>query len=245
MSHDLRTPLNAMLGFSEAMQRELHGPLGSARYLEYAAHITESGGRLLKASEDAIAVAATMSALLADRRAPRRERLPAAGLVREAWAALGASERAIRLSIEGCAAVEIECNRHATSQALQHLLAEAASRAAPSGAVTARSVGDGVGRSIEIAAEASSSAVPAEDGLRVILARSLIEMQGGTLSLCEPHTERWSLRVGFPAAPPTLHRRRGPTSAAARRPGAPVSRGGFAAAAASHASAGSRAAPPA
>jgi signal transduction histidine kinase len=87
MHHELRTPLNAMIGFSEVMLQELHGPLGNARYQEYAAHISESGGRLLRASEDALAVAATMSALVADRRLLRRERLPAAALLQEAWAA--------------------------------------------------------------------------------------------------------------------------------------------------------------
>ena len=48
MSHELRTPLNAVIGFSEVMLRELHGPLGHARYQEYAHHISESGGRMLR-----------------------------------------------------------------------------------------------------------------------------------------------------------------------------------------------------
>ena len=66
MSHELRTPLNAVIGFSEVMLRELYGPLGHARYQEYAHHISESGGRLLKSSEDALAVTEAMSALIAD-----------------------------------------------------------------------------------------------------------------------------------------------------------------------------------
>ena len=70
MSHELRTPLNAVIGFSEVMLRELHGPLGHARYQEYAHHISESGGRLLKSSEDALAVTEAMSAL--DRRSHAR-----------------------------------------------------------------------------------------------------------------------------------------------------------------------------
>ena len=55
MSHDLRTPLNAVIGFSEAMQRELFGPLGHDRYKDYAVHIRESGEQLLKAAEAMIA----------------------------------------------------------------------------------------------------------------------------------------------------------------------------------------------
>ena len=67
MQHELRTPLNAVIGYSEAMLCELHGPLGHIRYREYAAHIGESGGRLLKAAEEALAVIETLSARLAER----------------------------------------------------------------------------------------------------------------------------------------------------------------------------------
>ena len=48
MSHELRTPLNAIIGFSEVMTHEMFGPLGSARYVEYARLIHESGGHLLE-----------------------------------------------------------------------------------------------------------------------------------------------------------------------------------------------------
>jgi cell cycle sensor histidine kinase DivJ len=48
MSHELRTPLNAIIGFSEVMTHEMFGPVGSARYLDYAHVINESGGHLLE-----------------------------------------------------------------------------------------------------------------------------------------------------------------------------------------------------
>jgi len=47
MSHDLRTPLNAILGFSEVVRDQMYGPVGSAKYAEYAGHIYESGRHLL------------------------------------------------------------------------------------------------------------------------------------------------------------------------------------------------------
>ena len=133
MGHELRTPLNAMIGFSDVMLRELYGPLGDARYQEYAAHISESGGQLLRSAEDALAVTETMSAVMADRLAGRCERVAAGGLVREAWAALGATT--VRLSVSNCAACDIPCERRATSQALRHLLREAIARAPADGAV--------------------------------------------------------------------------------------------------------------
>ena len=42
-----RTP-KAIIGFSDLMGREIFGPLGHARYADYAAHIKDSGDALLK-----------------------------------------------------------------------------------------------------------------------------------------------------------------------------------------------------
>jgi signal transduction histidine kinase len=47
MSHELRTPLNAILGFSELIRDEVFGPVGTARYVEYASDIHASGRHLL------------------------------------------------------------------------------------------------------------------------------------------------------------------------------------------------------
>jgi two-component system cell cycle sensor histidine kinase PleC len=47
MSHELRTPLNAIVGFGEMLHQQVLGPLGVARYGEYARDICESGQKLL------------------------------------------------------------------------------------------------------------------------------------------------------------------------------------------------------
>jgi len=57
MSHELRTPLNAILGFSEIIARECLGPVGSARYKEYAGDIHVSGSHLLSLINDLLDVA--------------------------------------------------------------------------------------------------------------------------------------------------------------------------------------------
>jgi two-component system cell cycle sensor histidine kinase PleC len=56
MSHELRTPLNAVIGFAEIMQAEVFGPLGDARYTEYAADIRDSGQHLLNLINDLLDV---------------------------------------------------------------------------------------------------------------------------------------------------------------------------------------------
>ena len=54
MSHELRTPLNAILGFSEVMMSEVFGPMGNARYLDYAGDIHASGQHLLSLISDVL-----------------------------------------------------------------------------------------------------------------------------------------------------------------------------------------------
>ena len=57
MSHELRTPLNAILGFSEIISEECFGPVGNARYRDYAGDIHSSGAHLLSLINDLLDVA--------------------------------------------------------------------------------------------------------------------------------------------------------------------------------------------
>jgi two-component system cell cycle sensor histidine kinase PleC len=202
-----------MIGFSELMLRELYGPLGDARYQEYAAHINESGGRLLKSSEDALAVTETMSAVMAERLGGRRERVLASGLVRESWNAVDAGGRSGRLAMSNCTACDILCERRATGQAMRHLLREAVARTPANGAVEVRGRRRGGARSVEIKVVNGSGEAeirsphyrpngsPEAPGsnLRVMLARLLLEMQGATLSLWDDGEGGvWYACVAFP-----------------------------------------------
>ena len=47
LSHDIRTPLNHIIGFAELMQHQTYGSLGDQRYLTYVESIKASGERLL------------------------------------------------------------------------------------------------------------------------------------------------------------------------------------------------------
>ena len=47
MSHEFRTPLNAIIGFSDMMKHEVFGPVDNEKYKSYIDDINESGGFLL------------------------------------------------------------------------------------------------------------------------------------------------------------------------------------------------------
>lgn len=47
LSHEMRTPLNAVIGFAEAMQNQTFGPIGHEKYAEYAGLIQSSGTHLM------------------------------------------------------------------------------------------------------------------------------------------------------------------------------------------------------
>jgi PAS domain S-box-containing protein len=83
MSHELKTPLNAVLGFSEIIRDEMLGPAGVPAYVEYAADIHRSGARLLAVINDVLDVSRLEGGLLTIE--ARRENL------------LDIVERAIRL----------------------------------------------------------------------------------------------------------------------------------------------------
>ncbi len=57
MSHELRTPLNAIVGFSEMIGQQVLGPVGVARYADYARDIFGAGQHLLTLVERMLSLA--------------------------------------------------------------------------------------------------------------------------------------------------------------------------------------------
>ena len=120
ISHDLRTPLNAVIGFSDVMQQELFGPLGHVRYQEYVRHIRASGVELLQAAEDALA----MTALLAEPKAVVIEDVPLLAVVNEAMDDLTArfGHNIHAVEIEVSEDIEVRSDRRFLVRAIRQLL---------------------------------------------------------------------------------------------------------------------------
>jgi two-component system cell cycle sensor histidine kinase PleC len=57
LSHELRSPLNAVIGFADVMARQMLGPIGQPRYLGYAEDIRGAGQHLLSLINDTIDLA--------------------------------------------------------------------------------------------------------------------------------------------------------------------------------------------
>ncbi len=92
MSHELRTPLNAILGFSEVIRDELFGPVGLAKYVDYANDVHKSGQHLLDLINDVLDLSKIDAGKVELHEGNRQPGRPAAGLYR-AGARTGAENR--------------------------------------------------------------------------------------------------------------------------------------------------------
>src|SRR6185312_14869187 len=52
ISHEVRTPMNAIIGFAEVMISERFGALGNERYVDYMKDIRSSGSRVIAMIDD-------------------------------------------------------------------------------------------------------------------------------------------------------------------------------------------------
>ncbi|MFL5035701.1 MAG: sensor histidine kinase, partial [Microvirga sp.] len=57
ISHEVRTPLNAIIGFAEVMLEERFGPIGNERYKDYLRDIHASGGHVISLVNDLLDLA--------------------------------------------------------------------------------------------------------------------------------------------------------------------------------------------
>ena len=123
MSHELRTPLNAILGFSEILQDQMFGPLGSARYNEYAKDIHDSGKHLLNVINDIL----DMSKIEAGHIKLSREQVDLAPLIEECLRFTRIPAANKNILVEQCISPEIKlsADRRAMKQIVLNLLSNA------------------------------------------------------------------------------------------------------------------------
>ncbi|AVA20846.1 ATP-binding protein [Rhizobium sp. CB3171] len=144
MSHELRTPLNAILGFSEILQDQMFGPLGSAKYNEYAKDIHDSGKHLLNVINDIL----DMSKIEAGHLKLSCERIDLAPLIEEClrFTSIPAAYKNILVEQRISSGIKLTADRRAMKQILLNLLSNAVKFTNDGGriAVRTRKVGDAV-----------------------------------------------------------------------------------------------------
>lgn len=209
MHHDIRTPLNAMIGFADAMHLELHGALGDARYREYVRHIRECGARLLRMAEDTL----TMTALATRPHAAEREHVPVAALVATVLAETACESDGCGLVIDCLVPIDLQVvsDRQVVGQAIRALCRAAIARAAP-GAILRVDAREHHGSvAIELiligspeGGDAVRSSFGWEDALageaELALARMLLTLQGAGLDEHRSTDGTWSVIARFEAA---------------------------------------------
>ncbi|HEV2561990.1 MAG TPA: PAS domain-containing sensor histidine kinase [Rhizomicrobium sp.] len=218
MSHELKTPLNSVLGFSEILKTEMLGPIGKPAYREYAENIHNSGKRLLAVINNILDVTRLQAgAITLDARV-----LVVSELAEEAIAQARAEcgdAREVTLDIPALPPIDADWMR--LKQALTNLLSNAFKFTPAGGAIFVRArMLDGGGLSIAIEDEGigmeqdqieaalepfhqldrSLSRRFEGTGLGLSIAKSLVELHGGALAIQSATGEGTIVTVSLPPA---------------------------------------------
>jgi len=219
MSHELKTTLNAVLGFSEIIRDEVLGPIGHESYREYASDIHKSGARLLSVINDVLDVSRLEGGLLTIEARPDNLRDVADAAIKLARA-ITHDQRRIEIDIpDDMPLLLVDPRRFA--QALGNLLANALkftpqggqvwfiARLQLDGAMHLMVQDSGIGMAQETIAAALEPFRQIDEslarrfggaGLGLSIAKSLAELHGGDLVIKSAIGEGTCVTVALPAA---------------------------------------------
>jgi two-component system cell cycle sensor histidine kinase PleC len=218
LSHELRTPLNAIIGFGQAIEAELWGPIGNARYTEYARNIVHAGEHL----DILIQQAMDLSRMESGRVTLEEQNVPIADLATNCEALIADRARAQDLTLT----VDVEsglpqlfCDPSKIRQIIINLLSNSVKFTPAGGRIdlTIRRTQD---RGLDIAVSDTGFGIAPEEmkrvmepfvrgdhaqvraseglGLGLALSRTLAELHGGTLSLTSTLGEGTTARLLLP-----------------------------------------------
>src|SRR5262249_8656570 len=222
MSHELRTPLNAIIGFSEIMESAMFGPLGAAKYTEYARDIRASGQYLLDVINDIL----DMSKIEAGSVHFNPETVELDKIVADSLRVVGgrASEKRLALNSQVATGIVLQADRRALKQIALNLLSNAVKFTPDGGAVSVHGrirrgmvtiaiSDDGIGipndalhklgRPFE-QVESQLTKRYQGSGLGLAIAKSLIEMHGGAMRIRSSLGSGTTVVVRLPLQSPVL-----------------------------------------
>lgn len=217
MSHELKTPLNAIIGFSEIIKDEVLGALGNKVYLGYAGDIHASGHRLLAIINDILDVSRLEGGAItlhSQDCTPDSIVRTAIGLARQ----VTRDARPIAVELPELPAITADAAR--LSQALANLLSNALKFTPEGGSVALSARRDAAGGMNFIVSDTGIGMAPEKvaaalepfrqldgslarrfegAGLGLSIARALIELHGGSLSITSAPGAGTTVTIRLPA----------------------------------------------
>jgi signal transduction histidine kinase len=219
MSHELRSPLNAIIGFTEVMTSGMFGPVKPARYREYVEDINASGVHLLAVINDLLDLSKAESGRMELNETPVRISDAAASamrLVRER-----AYEATVKLTVDAPETLPaLRADERMIKQIILNLLTNSVKFTQPGGTVAVAARIDDEGR-LELSVADTGVGIDAEDipkvleaygqadvartrssegtGLGLPLVKSMAELHGGSIELDSTPGEGTTVTVRFPA----------------------------------------------
>lgn len=219
MSHELKTPLNAILGFSEMIRHEMLGPIGNESYRGYVDDIYHSGTRLLAIINDVLDVARLEGAAITLNRSLCYPREIAETALRRARHLTGKTRPVVVDVPDNMPCLHVDQNRLA--QVLSNLLSNALKftseageirlqvRQNQDGSVDFAVCDSGIGMSDETIAlvlqpfrqaDASLARRFEGAGLGLPIAHALTELHGGRLAIVSREGKGTTVTVELPAS---------------------------------------------
>ncbi len=205
MSHDLRTPLNIIIGLSQIIRDQMFGPVGAQRYVDYARDIESSGHDLLDLINDLL----DLSKVEAGRWQLEERAVSVARNVDAVFTMVSARARLAQVTLESRLPAELPlvlADERAVRQTLLNVVSSALKRVTPSSVITV----DGKlseGKFV-LVVEGTSRPVEQRDGyvkdpldgsVSLALASDLMRLQGGRLDLQTTSTQQLIVTLAFPA----------------------------------------------
>jgi two-component system cell cycle sensor histidine kinase PleC len=218
MSHELRTPLNAIIGFSEVMTNQFFGPVGNAKYVEYANDIRRSGQFLLDVINDIL----DMSKIEAGRVDLEVGEVSLPGIIEEVMRLVG--PRAAEGKINVTTDIQVERSFQADRRALKQVIINVMSNAikfTPEGG-TVSITGRATEKNVSFSIADTGIGIPQRDiqklgrpfeqvenqftkskggsGLGLAISRSLVELHGGKLEIASVIGKGTTVMVTLPVS---------------------------------------------
>jgi signal transduction histidine kinase len=218
MSHEFRTPLSAIIGFSELIKDQMAGPVGEP-YVSYATDINTSGLHLLELINGVL----NLSKIDAGHYALTEERVNMGKLLSHCQRLMSPQAEAGQVRIvcdPALADVTLSVDRSAVRQVLLNLLANAVKFSPAGGVASVRAermadssvallvIDSGIGIEPEVLgslfepfrqADASITRKFGGTGLGLTINRKLMTLHGGTLDITSQPGKGTTVRATFPA----------------------------------------------